>query len=74
MNKIFCDNFSGVRLNLLILTTTFQSKTLYVQTIGRIMRSSNPIVIHMTDDDTTAEKHWKKACRFYKKSGATIFD
>ena len=70
----FCDNFNGVRINLLILTTTFQSKTLYVQTIGRVMRSSNPIVIHMTDDDTTAEKHWKKACTFYKKSGATIFD
>ncbi len=70
----FCEDFSGIRINLLLLTTTFQSSTLYVQTIGRVMRSSNPIVVHMVDDDTTAERHWKKACKFYKKSGATVVD
>ncbi len=70
--KNFCEDYSGIRINLLLLTTTFQSSTLYTQTVGRVMRACNPIVVHMVDDDTTAENHWKKACKFYNKSGATV--
>jgi superfamily II DNA or RNA helicase len=67
-----CDDFGGIRINLLLITTTFQSFTLYTQTVGRVMRSCNPVVVHMVDDDKTAEKHWNKACKFYEKSGAEI--
>ena len=54
-----CNNFDGVKSNVLILCTSVKSLGLFEQLVGRVMRSDNPHVVVLIDDDHTPLSHFK---------------
>ena len=55
----FCEDYSGVPINIIIIVCTFDDPALFIQTCGRGLRAPTPWIICMSDDDKTCENHWK---------------
>lgn len=68
-DKNLCEDFDGERLSLLIIAADKQE---IEQSVGRVMRSENPKVIHIVDDMGTLEKHWGKCAQWYKSRNGQI--
>jgi superfamily II DNA or RNA helicase len=68
----FCLDYSGKKIDLLILVTSIKKRDNLVQYVGRALRSDYPTVFHFVDHDNIYENHWKIARPWYKKSGAEL--
>jgi superfamily II DNA or RNA helicase len=65
-----CTNYSGTRLNTIILAGSTKSPQLLEQIVGRIARTDQqPIVIDLIHNNKILENHWKQRCKWYKKHG-----
>ena len=76
--KETCDDFSGKRLDALIIAVSVKSTSLLEQMVGRVFRSESPIVVHLVDDDNISTSHWRgkigqEGCRqWYLKNKGDI--
>ena len=67
-----CDDFSGEKIELLILVTSIQLVPQLIQNVGRVFRADFPKVIVLVDNHNVYNKHWTEARKWYIKSGANI--
>jgi len=70
--QMSCSTFGGVRSNFLIYCASSKKESVINQHIGRIMRSDEPIVVHLVDDNPSVKRHWNVAKKFYISMGAEI--
>lgn len=70
--KSICQQFNNIRIDCLILTYTIKNQHTLIQTIGRIVRSDNPILVQIIDDNGILERHWNLNVQTYNKSGTKI--
>lgn len=67
----FCDDYSGVRLNTLILCTTFKSETMIEQICGRVFRSDFPTVFDLVDEVKMSKTHFTQRKKWYNSRNGT---
>lgn len=67
-----CPDYSGERINLVILTCSIKKHARLEQNVGRAFRSESPNVIHLVDDDTIIASHWTSSRKWYIEHGGTI--
>lgn len=70
--KAFCPDIGGDRIDLLIMCSSYRSVTVIEQTTGRAFRSNFPQVVHLRDNNSILEGHWKVACKWYKSRKGEI--
>lgn len=70
--KAACDNYNGIRINLLILVGSTQSVKLLEQVAGRVFRSEFPQIVHFVDECNVSKNHWAVASPWYKSRNGTI--
>lgn len=63
--KMVCPDFSGMRIDCLLLVTSIKSIPRLEQGVGRAFRSDMPVVIHFVDDNPTILRHWKGCQKWY---------
>jgi len=64
----FCENYGGVKLNTLILCTSFKSLRNLTQICGRVFRSKFPTIYDLVDDVGLLKNHWYIRRRWYLES------
>lgn len=63
----FCDDFSGIKIDMLILVASIANEVLLEQVAGRVFRSDFPIIVHFVDEDTKISgDHWRMAEKWYR--------
>lgn len=67
-----CENFSGERLDLLILTFTMKDQDALTQLVGRVRRSDIASVFDLVDNSPIHTKHWMEREKYYKSINAEI--
>ncbi len=72
--KAACEDFNGVRINLLLLVGSTQSVELLEQIAGRVFRSDFPQIIHFVDDCPISFNHWKKSAPWYRSRNGQIYE
>ncbi|GAG77337.1 unnamed protein product, partial [marine sediment metagenome] len=70
--KAACDDFNGIRINLLILVGSIKNVELLEQVAGRCFRADFPSIIHFVDDMKIIQNHWKEAKKWYESRNGTI--
>lgn len=70
--SVSADNIKHYQV--VILDMSIKKPEVLTQTVGRVMRSANPIVIQMLDDHSIYQRHWKKNLTWYKKRKSTIIE
>lgn len=69
-----CQNFSGIRADVLILAASIKSRRLLIQVIGRL-RCEQPTIFDLVDRNPICEGHWSRHRRvIYKKRSANIVE
>lgn len=68
--SISADNIKHYQV--VILDMSIKKAEVLTQTVGRVMRSSNPVVIQMLDNHRIYQNHWKKNLSWYKKRNSQI--
>jgi superfamily II DNA or RNA helicase len=62
----------GIRINMLIITSSMKDLSLLTQVLGRI-RDNNPIIVYLVDANATIQSHFRVAKKFVEeKSGVVI--
>lgn len=67
-----CATYDGRPFDLLLLVCSIKKYAALVQNIGRVLRATNPTLIHFVDDDNIYTGHWYKAQRWYKSCGGVV--
>ena len=69
-----CDDFykNPIKSNLMIFLNTTPNQTVYEQTRGRIMRSENPIVIFLRNNNRKSADHIQKLMPWFRETNATV--
>lgn len=70
--KAACDNYNGIRINLLILVGSTKSVKLLEQVAGRAFRSDFPQIIHFVDECSISKNHWYVAKPWYESRNGTV--
>lgn len=58
----FADCYGGKRLDMLIFLATYKNKATIEQSVGRVLRSENPVIVYLNDQDGICDNH----CRIFK--------
>jgi superfamily II DNA or RNA helicase len=69
-----CPDYDGRPVQMIIIFSSFKKTDLLYQVAGRAFRHESPVVVHVVDDDSIIESHWKIANAWHKKVGATILE
>lgn len=72
--KAACDDFNGVRINMLILVGSMKSVQLLEQVSGRCFRADFPQIIFFVDKSNISENHWRVAQRWFISRNGKIFE
>lgn len=67
-----CEDFKGVRSDVLILCISIKSPNLIEQVAGRIFRVNNPTIFYLLDDLSVCKSHWNLAKKWYLSRNGTI--
>ena len=68
-----CEDFGGVRLDVLLLVGSMRSVGLLEQVAGRVFRSQFPTIIHFVDDNKISTNHWNAGYPWYiSRNGQVI--
>jgi len=69
-----CKDFysNPIKSNLMIFLNTTPNPTVYEQTRGRVMRSDNPIVVFLRNNNKKSFDHIKNLIPWFKQTNATI--
>ena len=70
--EMACNDFCGIRFNLLILGTSLKDHLTLEQSIGRVFRIEKPDVIDLVDNHGILDRHWKSRLRWYRKHKGKI--
>ncbi|SNW62903.1 VV A18-like helicase [Orpheovirus IHUMI-LCC2] len=70
--KSLCDDFDGIRSDVLIICDTIKKMPTFIQLIGRVMRADNPIIIEIIDNHNVITNHFKEHMKYYKHSNAVV--
>jgi superfamily II DNA or RNA helicase len=70
--KNACENFSGMRIDLVFLLFSTKQSWLVEQSVGRGFRSEMPAVVDFIDDHPTSKNHFQNRQRWYKSRGGTV--
>ena len=65
-------NFDGVAINMLLLVGSTKAYNLHVQSIGRVFRSNNPVIIDFVDDNRISKNHWNHRRKNYESMNCII--
>jgi superfamily II DNA or RNA helicase len=66
--KAACENFNGMRINMLIKLGSTASSELLEQVAGRAFRAEFPVIVDFVDDHPLSEKHFTKVADPWYKS------
>ena len=72
--KAACDDFNGVRINMLILVGSMRSVQLLEQVAGRCFRADFPQIICFVDASSISENHWRIARRWFISRNGEIYE
>ena len=72
--ELACENFGGVRLDLLILTISIKSVNLLIQVAGRVFRSQFPEIIYLTDKNRIVRNHFSAGKKWMTESNGIIYE
>lgn len=67
-----CVDYSGVRLDLLILYFSTKSLPLLEQLVGRILRCKNPKVVDLVDKGRIFQNHFRERMKYYETKKLTL--
>jgi superfamily II DNA or RNA helicase len=70
--KNACENFSGMRIDLVFLLFSTKQSWLVEQSVGRGFRSEMPAVIDFIDAHPTSKRHFQTRQKWYKSKGGTV--
>lgn len=62
-----CSDFNGIRIDVIILSTSFKGKAMTEQVVGRVLRSDHPTVIELVDEHPAIKSHYNKRLKVYKE-------
>lgn len=60
-----CPEFNGVRLDCIIYCMSIKDTNQLIQYGGRIFRSSDPLIIHLVDNNGILHNHWRLSRQYY---------
>lgn len=72
--ELACENFGGIRLDLLILTISIKSVNLLIQVAGRVFRSQFPEIIYLTDKNRIVRNHFSAGKKWMAESNGIIYE
>jgi superfamily II DNA or RNA helicase len=72
--KAACENFNGIRINLLLIVISIASVPLLEQVAGRAFRADFPNIIYFVDDNKTSIYHWELGVPWFKSRNGTIYE
>lgn len=70
--KNACENFSGMRIDLVFLLFSTKQAWLVEQSVGRGFRSEMPAVVDFIDNHATSKNHFANRQRWYRSRGGTV--
>ena len=70
--KNACENFSGMRIDLVFLLFSTKQSWLVEQSVGRGFRSEIPAVVDFIDAHPTSKKHFQIRQKWYVSKGGTV--
>jgi superfamily II DNA or RNA helicase len=70
--KNACENFSGMRIDLVFLLFSTKQSWLVEQSVGRGFRSEMPAVVDFIDNHPTSKNHFRNRQRWYTSRGGTV--
>ena len=70
--KNACENFSGMRIDLVFLLFSTKQAWLVEQSVGRGFRSNMPAVVDFIDNHPTSKNHFANRQRWYRSRGGTV--
>ena len=60
-----CEDYNGIRIDLLIITISISSLSLLEQVAGRVFRATFPNIIYLIDYNEKSEKHFEKGNKWF---------
>lgn len=69
----FAVSYSGIAIDTILVVCTFDDAALFTQTVGRALRSPNPRVVWIVDDDKTNKRHWNNNMKTAKRAFANTY-
>ena len=72
--ETLCNDFDGIRMDLLILAMTIKSDILLEQVSGRVFRAEFPWIVYLIDDNKLSENHWKVGKKWFESRNGTIIE
>ncbi len=70
--KMSCEDFSGINIDLLIIAISIKSTGLLQQVSGRVFRAQFPNIIGLYDDNPISEKHMAKNEKWFKSVNGNV--
>lgn len=67
-----CEDFGGVQSDTLILAGSIKKNTVFEQVRGRVMRSSNPVVIYLVDRNQVCKRHFRETAAWIEYTQGVI--
>lgn len=70
--KTACENFSGIRIDLVFLLFSTKQTWLVEQSVGRAFRADMPAVVDFVDNHGTSKNHFGFRQRWYRSRGGNV--
>jgi superfamily II DNA or RNA helicase len=70
--KSACENFSGIRIDLVFLLFSTKQTWLVEQSVGRAFRADMPAVVDFIDNHGTSKNHFGHRQRWYRSRGGQV--
>jgi len=70
--KNACDDYNGVRIDLVILATSIKDESLLEQNVGRGFRSENPLIYDIVDKNSILTGHFYARQKWYLSKNGTV--
>lgn len=72
--KAACENFNGIRINMLLLVGTMKNVGLLEQVAGRCFRADFPHIVYFVDSSKISENHWRVAKKWFLSRNGKILE
>lgn len=70
--KNACDDYNGVRIDLVILATSIKDESLLEQNVGRGFRSENPVIYDIVDKNSILGSHFYSRQKWYLSKNGSV--
>ena len=72
--KMSCDDFDNIRIDVLLMGSSMKDKYLLEQVAGRVFRSEWPSIVYFRDYGFLADSHWKMAQSWFASRKGTVIE